>query len=409
MSPLEQASVPAEVRVLRLALLVSGGIAAYKVADLVSQLTQAGTRVRVAMTASATRFVGEVTFQGLSGNPVQTSLWDGSGGPEPHVQLGDWAQLILVAPATANVVSKIARGQSDDLLTATVAAARCPVLVAPAMNDAMWAKPALQANLALLRSHGIGVVEPESGRLASGHTGTGRLASAQSIVDALAATARARFDLAGRTVLVSAGGTREPIDTVRFISNYSSGRMGYAVAAAAAERGARVILVSTADHPSHPGIEIRKVETGAEMLAALRVELAAASILVMAAAVADFRVAEPSPGKIRREGRESLELTLVKNVDILRELAAEAGAERVFRVGFAAEAADLEASAAEKLARKGLDAIVANDISRSDIAFGSEYNAGVVLFRDGTRVEIERVTKRVMADRLLDLFRERLR
>jgi len=409
MSPLDHSEVPAELRGLRVAVLVSGGIAAYKVADLVSQLAQSGVAVRVAMTASAQRFIGAATFQGLSGNPVQTSLWDGRGGPEPHVALGDWAQLILLAPATANALAKLAGGHSDDLVTATLAAARCPVVVAPAMNDAMWARPAVQENLETLAGRGVAVVEPESGRLASGHVGAGRLAPAQAILEALAGAARGRYDLAGKRVLVSAGGTREPIDPVRFISNYSSGKMGHAVAAAAAERGAEVVLVTTAHHPFHEGVRLRPVETAEEMLAALREELAGSSLLVMAAAVADFRVAAPASEKIRRESRESLELRLERNVDVLAELGRDPAAEGVFRLGFAAEGADLEKKAEEKLARKGLDAIVANDISRSDIAFGSDYNAVTVLFRGGERVEIERLPKREVADRLLDLVAGRLR
>ena len=408
MSPLEPSAVPPELRGLRIAVLVTGGIAAYKVADLVSRLTQAGARVRVAMSASAERFVGAATFQGLSGNPVQTSLWDGEGGPEPHVALGDWAQLALVAPATANLLARLAGGHSDDLVTATLAAARCPLVVAPAMNDAMWAKEVVQENLETLRGRGIAVVEPESGHLASGHVGAGRLASAQAMLDALAAAARSRYDLAGRRVLVSAGGTREPIDPVRFISNYSSGKMGHAIAVAAAERGAEVVLVTTASHPPHEGVRLRPVETAEQMLKALREELGSSALLVMAAAVADFRVAAPAREKIRRDSRDALDLHLERNVDVLAELAREPAAAGVYRVGFAAEAADLERKAEEKLARKGLDAIVANDISRSDIAFGSDFNAVTVLFRGGERVEIERLPKREVADRLLDLVVGRL-
>lgn len=408
MSPLDPSTVPPELRGLRIAVLVTGGIAAYKVADLVSRLTQEGVRVRVAMSASAQRFVGAATFQGLSGNPVQTSLWAGGGEAEPHVALGDWAQLTLVAPATANLLARLAGGHSDDLVTATLAAARCPVLVAPAMNDAMWAKEAVQENLEALRARGIAVIEPESGHLASGHVGAGRLASAQAILDGLARAARGRYDLAGRRVLVSAGGTREPIDPVRFISNYSSGKMGHALAVAAAERGAQVVLVTTAAHPTHEGVRLRPVETAEEMLAALREELDSSALLVMAAAVADFRVAAPSREKIRREARDALDLHLERNVDVLAELAKHPAANAVYRVGFAAEAGNLERQAKEKLARKDLDAIVANDISRSDIAFGSDFNAVTVVFRGGERVEIERLPKREVADRLLDLLVGRL-
>ena len=404
--PIDPAEVPAAVRGRRVAVMVSGGIAAYKVADLVSQLVQAGCLVRVAMTAAATRFVGGATFHGLSGNPVQTDLWANSGQAEPHVALGDWAQVALVAPATANLVAKLAGGHSDDLVTATILAARCPVVVAPAMNDAMWAKPAVIANLAVLRERGITIVEPESGRLASGHLGAGRLASAAEIFAGLGVAVSARFDLAGRRVVVTAGGTREAIDPVRFISNYSSGKMGHAVALAAAERGADVALVTTAPFTGHPGVSARQVESAAEMLAAVREELDGAHLLVMVAAVADFRPARAAAGKIRREEHDSLELKLERNVDILAELGKDSQAEGVFRVGFAAEDADLESHAAEKLARKKLDAIVANDIRGG--VFGSDENEGVMFFRTGERLPLGRSSKRQMADRILDAVRDRL-
>ena len=407
-SPLEPAEVPPALRGLRIAVLVSGGIAAYKVADLVSRLAQAGCEVRVAMTAAATRFVGPVTFQALSGRPVLTESWPAGGHPEPHVELGDWAQLMLVAPATADLLARLAHGHSGDVVAATLLAARCPTVVAPAMNDAMWAKPAVAENVAALRRHGHLVVEPESGHLASGHVGSGRLPGAAALLDAMERAVAPGRDLAGRRVVVSAGGTREPIDPVRFIGNYSSGRMGRAVAEAAADRGAEVCLVTTAAHPAHAGVRKRRVETAQEMLAALRAELPGSDLLVMAAAVADFRPSAREAHKIRREGRPGLVLELERNVDIVQELGREPGAERVYRVGFAAEDADLAGKAAEKLERKGLDAIFANDISRSDIGFGVDHNAGMLLFRDGTRLELERMTKREIADRLLDAVLPRL-
>jgi len=409
LSPLDDAEVPGALRGRRVAVLVSGGIAAYKVADVVSRLVQAGCAVRVAMTAAAARFVGEATFRGLSGQPVQTDLFAPGGPPEPHVELGDWAQVALIAPATADLLARIAHGHANDLVTATVLAARCPVVVAPAMNDAMWAKPAVAANLALLRERGFSVVEPESGHLASGHVGAGRLPGAGVLLAALAAAAGGGRDLAGRRVLVSAGGTREPIDPVRFISNYSSGKMGYAVAAAAADRGAEVVLVTTAHHPAHPGVRERPVETADQMRQALREELPGVRLLVMAAAVADFRPARRVAHKIRREQRSELVLELERNEDIVRDLGREPGAGGVFRVGFAAEDADLLAKAREKIERKGLDAIFANDISRSDIGFAVDHNAGILLLRDGTRLDIERATKREVADRLLDAVVPRLK
>jgi phosphopantothenoylcysteine decarboxylase/phosphopantothenate--cysteine ligase len=361
------------------------------------------------MTSSATRFVGAPSFEGVTGNPVLTSLWAQGDSPEPHVFLGDWAQVILLAPATANVIARAARGQSDDIVTATLLAARCPVVVAPAMNDAMWAKPAVQENVTGLRNRGMVIVAPGSGHLASGHTGEGRLAVAPAILASMSNALRSRYDLSGRHVVVTGGGTREAIDPVRFIGNYSSGKMGEALAAAAADRGARVTLITTIEHPVHRGVEAHQVETAEEMLQALRQELAGADVLVMAAAVADFRPVKRSEHKIRREETPHLTLELEPVPDLLATLSQEPAAHGVFMVGFAAEGGDLDAKAADKARRKGLQAIVANDISRTDIGFGSDYNAGVMLFADGARHELDRMTKREMADRILDLLLQRLK
>ena len=406
--PLDPTPVPDELRGLRIALLVSGGIAAYKVVDLASALTQAGSEVRVAMTPSAMRFVGPPTFQGVTGRPVVTGLWPADGVAEPHVFLGDWAQVILVAPATANVIGRIASGRSDDIVTATLLAARSPVVIAPAMNDAMWAKPAVQENMTTLRRRGVTVVEPETGHLASGHEGAGRLAGASTILNAMVHAVRSRYDFAGRRVVVTAGGTREPIDPVRFISNYSSGKMGFALASAAADRGAKVTLITAANHPEHHGIGLQRVDTAEEMLAELRSQLRGADLLLMAAAVGDFRPAKTADRKIRREETPSLDLELEPIPDLVASLAGDPALATVFRVGFAAEDSKLDAKAAEKLKRKGLQAIVANDISRRDIGFGSEYNAGVLLFADGSRHELEKATKREMADKILDLVLPKL-
>jgi len=407
--PLDPTPVPDELKGLRIALLVAGGIAAYKIVDLASALTQAGAAVRVAMTASATRCVGAPTFQGVTGNPVLTGLWAADGAPEPHVFLGDWAQMTLLAPATANVISRVAKGQSDDIVTATLLAARGPLVVAPAMNDAMWSKPAVQQNLAALRATGVIVVEPETGHLASGHVGAGRLADSAALMKAMVDAVHSRYDMAGRRVIVTAGGTREPIDPVRFIGNYSSGKMGFAIAAAAADRGATVTLVSTASHPAHHGIEVRPVETADEMYAQLRRSVPGADLLVMAAAVADFRPSRTADRKIRREETSHLTLELEQIPDLVAALGKEGDTQDVFRVGFAAEGTDLAAKAIEKMKKKGLQAIVANDISRKDIAFGSDHNAGVMLFSDGYRNELPRMTKRAMADRILDLVLPRLK
>ncbi len=407
--PLDPTPIPDELRGLRIALLVSGGIAAYKVVDLASGLTQAGCDVRVAMTPSATRFVGPPTFQGVTGNPVLTGIWAADGSPEPHVFLGDWAQLILVAPATANVLGRAASGRSDDIVTATLLAARCPVVVAPAMNDAMWAKPGVQENVSTLRHRGATVVEPETGHLASGHQGAGRLAGAAAMLAAMVQAIRARYDYAGRRVVVTAGGTREPIDPVRFISNYSSGKMGFALAAAAADRGARVTLITTANHPEHHGVSVQRVDTSAEMLAEMRSQLRGAHLLLMAAAVGDFRPARTATRKIRREATPSLTLELEPIADLLASVAGDEALAGVFRIAFAAEDSDLDAKGIEKMKRKGVQAIVANDISRRDIGFGSDYNAGVLLFADGSRYELEKTTKREMSDRILDLVLPRLK
>jgi phosphopantothenoylcysteine decarboxylase/phosphopantothenate--cysteine ligase len=401
--PLDPTPVPDELRGLRIAVLVSGGIAAYKIVDLASALTQAGSEVRVAMTPSATRFVGPPTFQGVTGNPVVTGMWTAVGSPEPHVFLGDWAQLILVAPATANVVGRAASGRSDDIVTATLLAARSPIVFAPAMNDAMWSKPAVQENVSTLRHRGFTVVEPETGHLASGHQGAGRLPGHAAILAAMVHAVRSRYDYAGRRVVVTAGGTREPIDPVRFISNYSSGKMGFALAAAAADRGAKVTLITTANHPEQPGISVQRVDTSAEMLAEMRSQLQGADILLMAAAVGDFRPAKTSAKKIRREDTPILTLELEPIPDLIGSLAADESLAGVFRIAFAAEDSDLDKKGMEKMKRKGVQAIVANDISRRDIGFGSDYNAGVLLFADGSRHELDKVTKREMSDRILDL------
>jgi phosphopantothenoylcysteine decarboxylase/phosphopantothenate--cysteine ligase len=260
-----------------------------------------------------------------------------------------------------------------------------------------------------MRQRGMLIVQPESGHLASGHTGEGRLADTASILQTMANAVRARYDLAGRRVVVSAGGTREPIDPVRFIGNYSSGKMGFALADAAADRGADVSLVTTVPHPQHRGVFERNVETAEEMLGELRDGLRGADVLVMAAAVADFRPARRTEHKIRREETPHLNLDLEPVPDLLAALTREPSAEGVFTVGFAAESADLDVRAVDKARRKGLQAIVANDISRSDIGFGSDYNAGVIFFADGSRHDLERMTKREMADRILDLILPRLK
>jgi phosphopantothenoylcysteine decarboxylase/phosphopantothenate--cysteine ligase len=267
----------------------------------------------------------------------------------------------------------------------------------------------VRENVATLRHRGVTVVEPETGHLASGHVGTGRLAGASKLLKAMADAVRSRYDLAGRRVIVTAGGTRERIDAVRFISNYSTGKMGFAIAAAAADRGAQVTLVSTAVHPAHHGVKVREVVTADEMLEELRSEIKGADLLMMAAAVADFRPTKAQGGKIRREDTPTLTLELESIPDLVATLGKEKDAAGVFRVGFAAEDSDLAGKGLEKMKRKGLQGIVANDISRKDIGFGSDQNAGVVIFSDGATHELEKMTKREMADRILDLVVPRLK
>jgi len=400
--------VPPAVAGRRVALLVCGGIAVYKLVDLASRLVRAGCQVRVAMTRSAQQFVGPTSFRGITGHPVLTDLFGSEGPAEPHVELGDWAQLMLLAPATADVLARLVQGRSDDPVTATVLAARCPILIAPAMNDAMWNHAAVQANVAVLWERGLTVLAPEEGRLASGHRGPGRLPTAEAILTALEACAAPGRDYAGIKVVVTAGGTREPIDPVRFISNYSSGKMGYALARTAAQRGAEVVLISTVDHPWAEGVTVVAVVTAAEMLAGLRQHLGGARLLIMAAAVADYRPDQRVPDKIRREQQEELMMRLVRNPDLLAELSSEPDLSGLYRLGFAAEDSGLAVSALAKLQRKHLDAIVANDIRRSDIGFGSDYNEGLMLFADGQRLELPKMPKSEMAERILGAVRPRL-
>ncbi|MDX2169964.1 MAG: bifunctional phosphopantothenoylcysteine decarboxylase/phosphopantothenate--cysteine ligase CoaBC, partial [Deltaproteobacteria bacterium] len=344
---------------------LSGGIACYKVADVVRQLRDRGARVRVVMTRAATEFITPLTLQTLSGEPVSTELFDLTQESEiGHIRLADSADAIVVAPATANLIGKAAHGLGDDLLSTVLLATRAPVLLAPAMNVHMWENPRVQANLATLRAQGgWRVIEPGVGFLACGYEGAGRLADPATIV-AEVERALGGGDLAGETVLVTAGPNREPIDPVRFISNRSTGRMGYALAAAAWRRGAEVVLVSgPVALPVPHGVRCERVNTAAEMRDAVRREIGAASMLFMAAAVADYRPAKVAAKKLKKtDGPMRLELE--RTVDILAEL--RATPDERLTVGFAAETDDVLRNAERKLAAKGLDLIVANDVSRAD-------------------------------------------
>jgi phosphopantothenoylcysteine decarboxylase/phosphopantothenate--cysteine ligase len=392
----------------RIVLGVSGGIAAYKAVEVCRRLVDAGAHVVPVMTAGAKRFVGETTFSALASEPVRTKLFDDAD-PIPHTRLGQTADLVLVAPATARLLSAYAAGYSHDLLTSTLIATRAPVLVCPAMHTEMWEHPSVQDNLATLRSRGVHVVEPESGRLAGGDVGHGRLAAPERIVAAAAAVltgsgGSASGDLAGLRVLVSAGGTREPIDPVRFIGNRSSGKQGHAIAAAAARRGAEVTLVTTTALTTPPGVDRVQVETAAEMLDAMTARAPLADVVVMAAAVADFRPKAVVDQKLKKADGVP-DLVLEPTADILAALG-EAKPSGQTLVGFAAETGDLRLHAAAKLARKRADLIVGNDVSAPGVGFEHDTNAVVILCASGREAEVPLSDKSEIADALLDLVVE---
>lgn len=386
----------------RVVLGVSGGIAAYKAVEVCRRLVDAGAHVTPVLTRGALRFVGATTFSALASEPAHTSLFDDAD-PIPHTRLGQQADLVVVAPATARVLAAYAHGLSNDLLVATLIATRAPVLLCPAMHTEMWEHPAVQDNLALLRSRGVHVVAPEEGRLAGGDIGSGRLAAPERIVSA-ATTLLTPGDLAGLRVLVTAGGTREPIDPVRFIGNRSSGKQGHAVADAASERGAEVVLVTTTDRPAPPGARRIQVATAQEMFDAVSAEAALADVVVMAAAVADFRPASPAASKIKKGG-EVPTIVLEPAPDILATLG-EQRARGVRHgqtlVGFAAETEDLVEHASAKLARKGLDLIVANDVSAPGAGFEHDTNEVTILTASGREVHLARRGKDAVAAAILD-------
>jgi phosphopantothenoylcysteine decarboxylase/phosphopantothenate--cysteine ligase len=387
----------------RIVLGVSGGIAAYKAVEICRRLVDAGAHVMPVLTAGATRFVGPLTFSALASEPARTSLFDGPE-PIPHTRLGQTCDLVVVAPATARVIGHYAAGISNDLLTATLLATRAPVLVAPAMHTEMWEHPAVQDNLSVLRRRGVHIVDPEAGRLAGGDIGAGRLADPARIVEAataiLCGPSADAGDLAGRRVLVTAGGTREAIDPVRFIGNRSSGKMGYAVAEAAARRGATVVLVTTVDRPAPPGVtEVVRVETAAEMADAVLDRYAEVDVVVMAAAVADFRPKASAPEKIKKAGGPP-EIVLEPTVDILAELGRKKFMQ--YLVGFAAETERLVEQAAAKLAAKRVDLMVANDVTAPGSGFEVDTNRAVLLAPDGTARELPQMPKIQLADAIWD-------
>lgn len=383
----------------RIVLGVTGGIAAYKAVEVCRRLVDAGAHVMPVMTAGAERFLGRTTLSALASEPVRTALWDAAE-PIPHTKLGQQADLVLVAPATARLLGAYAHGLSTDLLTNTLLATRAPVVVCPAMHTEMWEHPAVQDNLALLRRRGVYVVEPEEGRLAGGDVGRGRLAAPERIVAAVEQVLGATHDLAGVPVLVTAGGTREPIDAVRVIANRSSGRQGYAVAAEAAARGARVTLVSTVELPVPSGVEVVPVETADQMQRAVEHHAAHAEVVVMAAAVADFRPKAPEPGKLKKDAGPP-EILLEPTPDILAGLGERKRPGQVL-VGFAAETDDLAANAESKLRRKHLDAIVANDVSAPGVGFAHATNAVTIFEAGGSVTEVPLADKGVVARAVVD-------
>jgi phosphopantothenoylcysteine decarboxylase/phosphopantothenate--cysteine ligase len=394
----------------RVVVGVSGSIAAYKAALLVRQLTAAGAIVDVAMTPAATQFVTPLTFASLTHRPVVTDVM--ALDPDQHiahVELAEAADAIVLAPATANLLGELAAGLVDDAVTAIVAASRARVVIAPAMDAGMWTHPATQRNVETLRGFGYLVVEPEVGALASGLTGIGRLAEPETIVAAVERLFARAGDLDGLRVTISAGGTREPIDPVRFIGNRSSGKMGVALAEAARDRGAAVTLVAGAMSVTPPrGVNVVEATTAADMRDAVLRVAPGADILVMAAAVADYGPAKASGRKIKR-GSESLRLELVPNPDIIAEVGEMPDDIRPFLVGFAAESDDLEANATGKLRDKGLDLIVANRVGGPFDAIGSEENKVVVFGVEGALTDWPMLPKRQVAERLWDLIADRYR
>ncbi|GGR20180.1 bifunctional phosphopantothenoylcysteine decarboxylase/phosphopantothenate--cysteine ligase CoaBC [Streptomyces netropsis] len=397
----------------KVVLGVSGGIAAYKACELLRRLTESGHDVRVVPTASALHFVGEATWSALSGNPAGTEVWE-SVHEVPHVRIGQEAELVVVAPATADMLAKAAHGLADDLLTNTLLTARCPVVFAPAMHTEMWENQATQENVATLRRRGAIVIEPAVGRLTGVDTGKGRLPDPGEIFEVcrrvLARGAgQPTADLAGRHVVISAGGTREPLDPVRFLGNRSSGKQGYALARTAVARGARVTLVAAnSELPDPAGADVVRVGTAVQMREAVLAAAADADAVVMAAAVADFRPAQYAEGKIKkRDGREPEPVALVRNPDILAEISADRARPGQVVVGFAAETDEVLANGRAKLARKGCDLLVVNEVGERK-TFGSEENEAVVLGADGSETAVPHGPKESLADIVWDLVAPRL-
>ncbi len=377
---------------------ITGSIAAYKAADIASKLTQAGARVEVVMTESATRFVAPLTLRSITGRPVVTDMYElASEFSIEHVALAEAADVVVIAPATACIIAKLAAGIADDMLTCTVLATKAPIILAPAMNVNMFENSITQDNLSKLKARGFTIVDPACGRLASGKMGLGRLAEVDKIIGAIKQALGRSGDLAGKRIVVTAGGTQEPIDPVRHIGNRSSGKMGYAVAEAARDRGAEVSLITAPTSlPDPAGMGVVHIKTAAEMKEAVAKGVAQADALIMAAAVADYQSKSISEAKIKKEA-PSLTLELVRTPDILTEVKGS-----FIRVGFAAESEDIVANARRKLEKKQLDIIVANYITDADSGFGTDTNKVTLISRDGKVENLPLLTKREVADKILD-------
>ncbi|HEX9036860.1 MAG TPA: bifunctional phosphopantothenoylcysteine decarboxylase/phosphopantothenate--cysteine ligase CoaBC [Ktedonobacterales bacterium] len=396
----------------RIVVGVCGGVAAYKIADLVSKLRQAGADVDVILTEHANQFVSPLTFSAVSQRPVYRDLWETTGeAAARHIALGRDADALVIAPATANTIARLAHGLADDLLTTVALATTAPLLLAPAMETHMWSHPATQANLQLLERRGATIIPPESGRLASGSTGVGRLPETPELITWITQRLGRAGDLAGTRVVVTAGGTREPIDPVRYIGNRSSGLMGFALAEEARDRGAEVILITGVVSASPPhGVALRRIETAQELRAATLDAVRDSDALIMSAAVADYRVEAPAHHKIKKGSADenpdgSLTLRLTPNPDVLADLhrlITTGEIAPLIRVGFAAETTDVERNAAAKLARKGLDLLVANDVSKPGSGFGSETNEVSILSADGAVEHLPLLTKRDVARAIWD-------
>ena len=383
---------------------ITGGIAAYKAADLASKLIQAGARVEVVMTESAIRFIAPLTLRNITARPVVTDMFEpASEYSLEHIALAEAADVVVIAPATANTIAKIAAGIADNMLTSVVLATKAPIILAPAMNDNMFQNPVTQDNLAKLKTRGFTIIEPAYGRLASGKIGWGRLAEVETIIGTIKQVLGQKGDLAGKRIVVTAGGTQEPIDPVRHIGNRSSGKMGYAMAEAARDRGATVALITAPTPlPEPAGIEVVHVQTASQMKEAVAHAVTKADALIMAAAVADYQPKTFTEAKIKKEA-PTLTLELVRTPDILTEVKGN-----FLRVGFAAESEDVVANARQKLQKKQLDLIIANDITSTESGFGVDTNKVTIIDRDGKVENLPLLTKREVADKILNKMMELL-